>query len=300
VKFESATKSNKLMNKRIYPHTYQDEDNEHRGFFSNFAISLFCHLLFFVVLFFAPGYATDRKPSLSLINVSLVTLPSQDNAPLPAEVKTQTAIEQKDQKEVISSKTVPKPENKPPESISLKPKEKKVKESLKKKTFKTDRVVKSAIKQIEKEVEESRPDQVEKAIARLKDQVEKTGPPSHSQPQDTKRTGPPGGTGTGSKKDPELMDIYQVEIAYRIQKNWSFNEQLAGGRTDLEAWAAIKIMPNGEIKETWFDKRSGNSYFDEQAKKAILKSNPLPPLPKEYWRPYFEAGFHFTASGISQ
>ena len=288
------------MNKRTYPHTYQDEENERRKFFSNFAVSLLCHLLFFVILIFAPGYATDRNPSLSVINVSLVTLPSQNNAPLPAEFKPQTTVDKKDQKVSISSKTIPKTENKSPESISLKPKEKKVKQSLKKQTFKADKVVKSAITRIEKEVEESRPDQVEKAIARLKDQVEKTGPPNLSKPQDTKEKGPPGGTGTGSKKDLELMDIYQVEIAFRIQKNWSFNEQLAGGRKDLEAWAAIKVMPNGEIKDTWFDKRSGNSYFDEQAKKAILKSNPLPPLPKGYWRPYFEAGFHFTPSGISQ
>jgi colicin import membrane protein len=288
------------MNKRIYPHTYQDEDNERRNFFSNFAISLLCHLIFFVILIFAPGYAIDRNPSLSVINVSLVTLPSQSNAPLSAEVKPQTVVEKVDQKAPISSKTIPNTDHKSPESISLKPNEIKVKQSLKKKTFKADKVVKSAITRIEKEVEESRPDQVEKAIARLKDQVEKTGPPNLSKPQDTKNTGSQGGTDTGGKKDLELMDIYMIEIQYRIQKNWSFTAQLAGGRTDLEAWPAIKIMPNGEIKDIWFDKRSGNSYFDEQAKKAILKSNPLPPLPKGYWRPYFEVGFHFTASGLSQ
>lgn len=288
------------MNKKIYPHTYQDEENERRNFFSNFAVSLFCHLLFFVILIFAPGYATDRNPSLSVINVSLVTLPLQKNAPLPAKFKTASVDNKKVQKAKISTKTIPKTDHKPSESISLKPKKKKIKRSLKKKTFKTDRVVKSAISQIKKDVEESRPDQINKAIARLKDQVEKTGPPNLNKQQDTKGTGPPGGTTTGNKKDLELIDIYLIEIAYRIQKNWSFNEQLAGGHTDLEAWAAIKVMPNGEIKDTWFDKRSGNSYFDEQAKKAILKSNPLPPLPKGYWRPYFEAGFHFTSSGISQ
>jgi len=287
------------MNKKIYPHTYQDGGNERRIFFSNFAASLLCHLLFFVVLFFAPGYATDKNPSLSVINVSLVTLSSQNNAPLPAELKTQTAVEKKDKKTSISPKTIPKTDQKTPESISLKPKKKKVKQSLKKKTFKTDRVVKSAISQIKKEVEESRPDQVNKAIARLKDQVEKTGPPNMSKPQDTKETGSPGGTGSGVKKDLKLIDIYMIEIKYRIQKNWSFTAQLAGGRTDLEAWPAIKIMPNGEIKDVWFDKRSGNSYFDEQAKKAILKSNPLPPLPRGYWRPYFEVGFRFTASGLN-
>lgn len=287
------------MNKRTYPHTYQNEENESRIFFSNFALSLLCHLVFFVILIFAPGYAIDRNPSLSVINVSLVSLPSQNNTPSPAQLKKEPAVEKKDQKATMSSQKVPKTETKPPESISLKPKKKKVKQSLKKKTFKTDKVVKSAINRIKKEVEESRPDQVNKAIARLKDQVEKTGPPNLSKQQDTKEAGPPAGTGTGSKKDLELMDIYMIEIQYRIQKNWSFDERLAGGRTDLEAWPAIKIMPNGEIKDIWFDKRSGNSYFDEQAKKAILKSNPLPPLPKGYWRPYFEVGFHFTPSGLN-
>jgi colicin import membrane protein len=288
------------MNKRTYPHTYQNEENERRNLFSNFAVSLLCHLLFFVILIFAPGYATDRNPSLSVINVSLVTLPSQNNAPLPAEFKTQAAVVKKDQKATVPSKTIPKTDHKSPESISLKPKKKKVKQSLKKKTFKADKVVESAISRIKEEVEESRPDQVNKAIARLKDQVEKTSPPNLSKQQNTKKTGLPGGTATGSKKDLELMDIYMIEIQYRIQKNWSFTAQLAGGRTDLEAWPAIKVMPNGEIKDIWFDKRSGNSYFDEQAKKAILKSNPLPPLPKGYWRPYFEVGFRFTASGLSQ
>jgi colicin import membrane protein len=288
------------MNKRTYPQTYRDEDNERRSFFSNFAISLFCHLVFFIILIFAPGYATDKNPSLSVINVSLVTLPSQNNVPLPAVYKPQTAVKKVDQKVPISSKKIPKTDKKSKESISLKPKETKVKQSLKKKTFKADKVVKNAITQIEKEVEESRPDQVEKAIARLKDQVEKTGPPNLSKPQETKETAPHGGTGTGSKKELELMDIYMVEIQYRIQKNWSFTAQLAGGRTDLEAWPAIKIMANGEIKDIWFDKRSGNSYFDEQAKKAILKSNPLPPLPKGYLRPYFEVGFRFTDKGLSQ
>ena len=89
------------MNKRIYPHTYQDEENEHRGFFSNFAVSLLCHLVFFVILIFAPGFATDRNPSLSVINVSLVSLPSQNNAPLPSEFKTQTVVDKKDQKTLI-------------------------------------------------------------------------------------------------------------------------------------------------------------------------------------------------------
>ncbi|MBW2158283.1 MAG: TonB family protein [Deltaproteobacteria bacterium] len=292
------------MNQRAHPHNYLDREGEgeRRTLFWNFTASLVFHLIVFAVLIFAPGYAKGRKPSLSVINVSIVTLPSQGKMPLPekknaVDAKKPSVTEKKTPK--ISTKTTPETVKKPSESISLNPK-KKVKTSLKKKTFKTEKVVKSAIDRIEKKVDESRPDQIKQAIARLEKQVEKTGPIDLKNQQNIKGSGLPGGTGADSKKVLELIDIYRIEIAYRIQKNWAFSDQLAGGRTDLEAWVAIKVMKNGEIKDVWFDKRSGNSYFDEAAKNAIMKSNPLPPIPQAYVRPYIEAGFHFTLSGISK
>jgi colicin import membrane protein len=292
------------MNQRAHPHNYLDREkkDERRTLFWNLIASLVCHLILFAVLIFAPGYARGKKPSLSFINVSLVTLPAQGDRSLP-EKKTADAPEKAPVTEKkapeISTKTTPEPVKKPREAISLNAK-KKPKKSLKKKTFKTEKVVKSAIDRIEKKVDESRPDQIKQAIARLQKQVEKTGPKDLKNQQSGRGGGIPGGTGAGSKKTLELIDIYRIEIAYRIQKNWAFSDQLAGGRTDLEAWVAIKVMQNGEIKDVWFDKRSGNSYFDEAAKNAIMKSNPLPPLPQSYVRPYIEAGFHFTLSGISK
>ena len=292
------------MNQRVHPQNYLDreEGDERRTLFWNFTASFVCHFIVFAVLIFAPGYAKGRKPSLSVMNVSLVTLPSQGKMPLPkkknaVESKKPSVTEKKAPK--ISTKTKPEKISKPSPSISLAPK-KKVKTSLKKKTFKTESVVKSAIDRIEKKVDESRPDQIKQAIARLEKQVEKTGPIDLKNQQNIRAAGIPGGTGANSKKVLELIHIYQIEIAYRIQKNWAFSDQLAGGRTDLDAWVAIRVMQNGEIKDVWFDKRSGNSYFDEAAKNAIMKSNPLPPIPRAYVRPYIEAGFHFTLSGISK
>jgi len=292
------------MNQRTHPHHYLDreEEDERRTLFWNFTASSVFHLIVFAVLIFAPGYAKGRKPSLSFINVSIVTLPSQGEMPLPekknaVESEKPSVTEKKAPK--ISTETTPEAVSKPSTSISLDPK-KKVKTSLKKKTFKTEKVVKSAIDRIEKKVDESRPDQIRQAIARLQKQVEKTGPIDLKNQQNIRGSGIPGGTGADSKKVLEVIDIYRIEIAYRIQKNWAFSDQLAGGRTDLEAWVAIKVMKNGEIKDVWFDKRSGNSYFDDAAKNAIMKSNPLPPLPLAYVRPYCEAGFHFTLSGISK
>ena len=292
------------MNQRAHPHHYLDreKEDERRTLFWNFTASSVFHLIVFAVLIFAPGYPKGRKPSLSFINVSIVTLPSQGEMPLPekknaVESEKPSVTEKKAPK--ISTKTTPETVSKPSAPISLDPK-KKVKTSLKKKTFKTEKVVKSAIDRIEKKVDESRPDQIRQAIARLEKQVEKTGPIDLKNQQNIGGAGIPGGTGAGSKKALELIDIYRIEIAYRIQKNWAFSDQLAGGRTDLEAWVAIKVLQNGEIKDVWFDKRSGNSYFDDAAKNAIMKSNPLPPLPLAYVRPYCEAGFHFTLSGISK
>ena len=288
---------------RSYIYLPRGVENERRAFFLNLAVSFIFHLILFVILIFAPGYARDRKPSLSFINVSLVALPDRGKASLPdeqqpAELEKQLKAQKKAPEVKISPKKISEKDRKPSTAISIAPKKKKLKQSLKKKTFKSSKVVKSAITKIEKKVKESRPDEIRRAIARLKDKVEKTESIGHKKHKDVKGSGIPGKSGTGSKKVLELINIYQVEIAYLIQKNWAFSDHLAGGRTNLEAWVAIKIMPNGEIKDIWFDKRSGNSYFDEAAEKAIRKSNPLPPLPEGYLRSFFEAGFHFTPSGI--
>ncbi len=119
-----------------------------------------------------------------------------------------------------------------------------------------------------------------------------------SKPHASKGPAIPGGSGADSKRALELLDIYRIEVAYRIQKNWAFSEQLAGGRTDLVAELAFTIMPDGEIRDIWFDKRSGNSYLDESAHKAILKSNPVRPHPKGIVRPVVTVGLRFTPKGV--
>ena len=110
--------------------------------------------------------------------------------------------------------------------------------------------------------------------------------------------GPAGGSGTGGARVQESILIYQAEIQYQIQKNWAFSQQLAGDNTELEAVLAIKILRNGEIEDIWFDKKSGNAYLDDSAYKAIVKSNPLPPLPNDYMRPFYKIGLRFGPKGL--
>jgi len=182
-------------------------------------------------------------------------------------------------------------------------KSRQIKESLKKKTFKPSKVVKSAITRIEKQVEDSRPNPVIEAINRLKSKV------GSSEARDIGAKGEgltgqrgtiPGGALTTGYLALKPIDIYKAEIPYHIEKNWAFSEQLTGGDTDLVAIVVIKIMQNGEINDIWFEKKSGDSYFDESAFKAVKKSDPLPELPKEYLKPYYNLGLIFTPSGLKK
>jgi colicin import membrane protein len=180
---------------------------------------------------------------------------------------------------------------------------KKVKRSLKKKTFKSSKVLKSAIDRIEKTVEQTRPAPLKEAFERLEQEVEEREAVNHLEPEVTKDESGlsarlPAGSGVSIKKTLELINIYRVEIAYRVQKSWAFSGQLAGDAENLQASLVFKVMPNGEIKDIFFTDRSGNSYLDESAYKAIVKSNPVDPHPEGISKPYVNVGLRFTPEGV--
>jgi len=259
-----------------------------------FSVSTIFHLIFFVVLIIIPDFTPKRKYSPAAINVSLVTIPDQGKP----RISGGKAIVKPPERAVTQ-----KAYKKPSKTVSVAPAKKKVKKSLKKKTFKSDKVVKSAISELEKKIDKSRPQPLTEALERLKREVEKTGPGKQLEKNSIKgvkdqNAGIHGRPGAKGGKTLEIMQIYNAEIAYQIEKNWVFSEDFAGNSTDLEAALAIKIMPNGEIKEIWFDKKSGNSFLDDSAYKAIMKSNPLPPLPKSFLFPYYTVGLKFGPKGI--
>lgn len=101
-----------------------------------------------------------------------------------------------------------------------------------------------------------------------------------------------------SQRNLELLDIYNAEIWHQIQKSWAFSQEMAGDQTDLEAVIIVKIMRDGEIRDIWFERRSGNSYFDDSAFKAVKKSNPLPSLPEGFLKPFYDVGFRFNLSEL--
>ena len=270
-----------------------------------FAICMICHAIFFAILIYFPVHTPYNKKFLpSVINVNMVTLPGQRASSESAgHIEVNPGIQSTPVSQIASTSINANRSRSKTVSVAI-PKGKKIKTSLKKKTFSSSKVVKSAITRIEKQVENSRPDPVIAAINRLRTKV---GATNEAKDIKVNEEGPleqdgniPGGALITGYRALKQINIYKAEIPYYIEKNWAFSEQITGGDTDLIAVVVIKIMQNGEIKDIWFEKKSGNSYFNESALKAVKKSSPLPALPKQYLKAYYNLGLIFTPSGLKK
>ncbi|MEE9495182.1 MAG: energy transducer TonB [Desulfobacterales bacterium] len=299
--------------KHAYARRYHGKDPNSQSAVFPFGVSFLFHLAIIGALIFTPEFGSGPRFRAGVVNVSLVSLPSpgpDTGGPAAAVVKPKPVEKKPPPKPAVKvpePKPKPKPVavvKKPPKAVSLAPKKKKIKKSLKKKTLDREKIINSAIERIEKKVEKTKTDSVAAAIDRLKRQVGEAeaqvakGSGDTSRKAGAGRAGPVGISGTGGVRVQESILIYQAEIQYQIQKNWAFSQQLGGENTQLEAVLAIKILRSGEIEDIWFDKKSGNAYLDDSAYKALVKSNPLPALPKDYMRPDYKIGLRFGPKGL--
>lgn len=259
------------------------------------AVSLICHLLIFGLIVSSPIHLSGRRTGPRIVNVSLVALPRIQSAPAPAKAPAAKASASR------AAKPAPKPpakpavsekaqvtvkksvsEKKPAATVSTAPTKWSEKTSLKKETFKPEQAVKQAIKKIEEQTADARPSSVAAAIEQLRGKVAKESEKRALERAPADESVPGEGESGGVVRTAAEILVYQQEIAYHIRNNWVYPEQLADQQPDLEARVMIKIMADGEIDDVRFEKRSGSRYLDESAYKAVLKSNPLPPLPRGY------------------
>jgi colicin import membrane protein len=139
--------------------------------------------------------------------------------------------------------------------------------------------VNQAIERLEKDVVESRPDQIDAAIERLQERVNDQPAPEPDSQEAVRQLTVDDASRQQDAKALELIDIYRVEIAFIVQKNWAFSDSMAGEANELVTEIAFDVLPDGTISDLWFDKRSGNGYLDESARRAIVKSVPFPQHP---------------------
>ncbi|MCU0561028.1 MAG: TonB C-terminal domain-containing protein [Desulfobacterales bacterium] len=275
-----------------------------------FLLSAALHLVLLAALIWVPAsFPTPPRLPPGAISVNLVSLPGPASAaagggsagepPKPVEAPPPAA------KPVVAAvEPAPKPVVEAPKpQVSIAPPKVREKKSLKEETKNTQKMIAKAIDRIEQSVKEPDTQSVTAAIDRIRKKLGETEPPAPARP------GPPGAGGSGSGAGAgggggggpgqiEPADIYRAEIAFQVEKNWAFSPQLAGSNKQLVASLVFKVLPNGEITDVRFTERSNNTYLDESAYRAVVKSSPVKPHPPTIKTPYVLVGIRFTPEGM--
>ncbi|MCP4629115.1 MAG: TonB C-terminal domain-containing protein [bacterium] len=293
---------------------------ESRTMLIYFGISLAIHLVFIGFMIYRPGSHPRPRLGQTAINVSLVSLPGPPKAvsapapaPEPKNAAQTVAIPKKKIKAKPKAPVIETPAPKPPpvlpqpkKTVSLAPNKQKpkVKKSLKKKTQNRQKMIEQAMTNVQKKVENTQSDSFKQTIDRLKKKVAQS-EASASQPGQTPK-GIQGATGagiqgagaSGGKRALEITDLYKIEVAFQVERRWAFSQQVAGDGRALQVSLVFRVLPSGEITDIRFTQKSGNTYLDDSAYRAIVKANPVSPHPEAIRVPYVTVGVRFTPEGM--
>ena len=265
------------------------------------AISAAAHLTALALIFFSPSWSSDPEFIPSVIDVQMVDLSDLGTVTAPKPLSPEESAPVVEKKEAAPEPAPQQLEPAKKPEISVAPPQKKAsKRALKYKTYKSKKVLENALKRVSKKVDTS-PKPLEDTIKKLREKVSKQGRPgpSSDSAQKSGKVGKSGVYGRGSQKEIELIDLYRLEVAYAVNKNWAYADQLSGGGDRAMAKLAFKVMPDGSITDVFFTDRSGNQYLDDSAYRAIVKSSPVKPHPEKLSRPYVEMGLRFTPQGVN-
>lgn len=278
-----------------------------------FCVSLMVHVLFFLGMIFFQEFRLS-KPMPPVIQVDLVSF-SAEPVTQESPGKEEISKEEISKEEGISVTPLPNPPPKespiipsikPDISLKTKPEnlkdlmaqqEKKKKEAEEKKpviepkpqkAVDPDKIPKESKENLEKNIENQNKTKIAQALNSIEKRVQEQGTTKQGE-------GNPGSAGSG-KKGYTPIDLYKMVLASQVEQNWVFNDILARLDQNLEVRILIKILKSGEIRDIIYETRSGNQYLDESAKKAIKKTNPLPPLPSGMYS--YDVVVIFTPKGL--
>ena len=226
-------------------------------------LSACIHLAVLTLLAVLPWFSA-KKIHAPIYPVTLIT----QAAPKPKATKPKVTVTKK-------------PSRKPPKKVTKKPvKAKKPKPrkkvALRKKPVKEDII---SERQVRKKIESS--------IEKLRKKVE-----TEEKPKVTEEVAQIAPKPSRAVIDMRLRAYYN-SIWQRIKEEWILPGSLLDESEGWETVIVIKVQRDGGIVESWFEKKSGSSVYDESAMRAIKKANPLPPLPEELEEDVLEIGIRF-------
>jgi len=105
----------------------------------------------------------------------------------------------------------------------------------------------------------------------------------------------PGGGGVGSGSQSPFgnrFGWYEQLLRERVASNWHSQELDARIRNRVAV--TFDILRNGSIQNVRVTTSSGNFQLDQSAQRAIVQSNPLPALPREFERDVATIEFWFS------
>ena len=284
-----------------------------------FNISIGLHIIVLILAMLAPSLF-DRRPKLpEIYTVNLFTAtevaepePAPAKSPAPETVAKPAArqVETETKKPVVSIQPT-KPEVAPvmettiAKPVSLKPLKQKLKvgktpeeEALEK--AKLNQVVQrlkasAAQKKAQEEAEAAAKDAVSKLADALKASpaptagtAVKTGARTASTAKTSQITGP---KGTGIEPD-FYMKQYLSTVYQKIHDHWILPD-LQNWDNSLEAVLVITIRRDGTVRDSYFEHKSNNIYFNQFVLKAVKDAAPLPPFPDQLQGNTFELGLRF-------
>ncbi len=130
-----------------------------------------------------------------------------------------------------------------------------------------------------------REEELQKAIERIKKQVQER-QPEHSAEKPT-TAGAGGGGNLGEK------NLYFSVIRNRIMQEWIIPENLIENIYNLKAIVNFTIYADGHISNVYLEESSGDKTFDESAIRAVKQAAPFPPLPASMGKKSIEIGIRF-------
>jgi TonB family protein len=104
----------------------------------------------------------------------------------------------------------------------------------------------------------------------------------------------PGGGGVGSGSASPFgnrFGYYEQLIRDKVARNW--RSQDLDSSVHNPVIVTFDILRNGSIQNARVTRSSGNFAADQSAQRAILMSNPFPPLPAQYERDVATIEFSF-------
>jgi len=135
-------------------------------------------------------------------------------------------------------------------------------------------------------------DEIQKRVAR-REKVERVAERPEERPVTAPAKVPLLSTAKPSPRTESKLNEYYSLIWAKIKESWTLPENLLKETVDLEATIVIIIERDGKIRRMWFEKKSNNALYDQMAMRAIMKAQPLPPIPKELSDSSLEIGINF-------